>query len=206
MTPPEVLAAARQVFGDRFELAESYHDLLAGQGIEWGLIGPREVDRLWERHILNSVALAHLMPQGALVCDVGSGAGLPGVPLAIARPDLRMTLLEPLLRRSNFLTDVVDKLGITEHVGVERGRAEDFDGDFDVVTSRAVAPLARLLPWCLDLMGAGGSLVALKGASVADEVKTVDKFLDRFRLRAEILSVRAHPAVEPTTAVRVTRR
>lgn len=206
MTPPEVLDAARQVFGDRFELAERYHDLLAGQGIEWGLIGPREVDRLWERHILNSVALADLMPQGAQVCDVGSGAGLPGVPLAIARPDLGMTLLEPLLRRSNFLTEVVDKLGITDHVGVERGRAEDFDGDFDVVTSRAVAPLAKLLPWCLDLIGPSGELVALKGASVADEVKAVDKYLVKNRLSAEILSVRAHPAVEATTAVRITRR
>ncbi|GAB3709178.1 16S rRNA (guanine(527)-N(7))-methyltransferase RsmG [Mariniluteicoccus flavus] len=200
---PAVLEAARQVFGDRFDLAERYHDQLAGQGIEWGLLGPREADRIWERHILNSVALADLMPRDAAICDVGSGAGLPGVPLAIARPDLGVTLLEPLLRRYNFLNEVVDNLGITDHVAVERARAEDVEGDFDVVTSRAVGPLAKLLPWSWPLVARGGELVVLKGSSVHDELKAVDKFLSKHGLVAEVLSVRADPRVEATTAVRI---
>lgn len=201
----EVRRAASEVFGERFALAERYHELLATRGIEWGLMGPREVDRLWERHILNSAALADLLPADATMVDVGSGAGLPGVPLAIARPDLSVTLLEPLLRRFNFLSEVVDELGITSQVAVERGRAEEFSETFDVVTCRAVAPLSKLLPWVLPLMGRTGELVALKGSSAADEVKAVDKYLTKHGLTAEVLSVRAHALVEPTTAVRVRR-
>ncbi|NNG20100.1 16S rRNA (guanine(527)-N(7))-methyltransferase RsmG [Naumannella sp. ID2617S] len=199
------LRVAREVFGDRFELAERYRDLLAAEGIEWGLIGPREVDRLWSRHILNSAALTEVLPTGAEVADIGSGAGLPGIPLALARPDLGITLVEPLQRRVNFLNLAVDKLGITDRVGVIRGRAEDFGGSFDVVTCRAVGPLDRLLRWCVPLLSPTGALIALKGASAADEVRGVEKVLRKQGLRAELLSVRAHPAAEATTAVRVTR-
>ncbi|OYO14160.1 16S rRNA (guanine(527)-N(7))-methyltransferase RsmG [Enemella evansiae] len=202
-SPSEAVAA--QVFGDRFEAARQYHDLLANEGTEWGLIGPREVDRLWSRHLLNSAALAEVVPSGAEVIDVGSGAGLPGIPLALARPDLGITLLEPLLRRFNFLTMAVENLGITDRVAVERGRAEDFEGSFDVVTSRAVAPLERLIGWCLPLLSPTGALIALKGASAADEVKAVDKLLTKQKLSAEVLTVRAHPAAEATFAVRVRR-
>lgn len=196
---------AREVFGDRFELAKSYRDLLADQGTEWGLIGPREVPRLWERHLLNSVAIVDLVPEGADVVDVGSGAGLPGIPLAIQRPDLGVTLLEPLLRRYNFLAQAVDNLGITERVAVERGRAEDYDAEFDVVTCRAVAPLQKLLPWVVGLLGRRGELLALKGSSAADEVASVQGFLVRNRLTAEVVGVRAHPQAEVTSVVRVRR-
>lgn len=196
----------REVFGDRFALADRYREILATQGIEWGLIGPREVDRLWERHLLNSVALADLIPEGSEVIDVGSGAGLPGIPLAIQRPDLRVTLLEPLLRRYTFLAQVVDNLGIGARVDVERGRAEDFSGSFDVVTCRAVAPLTKLLPWVLDLLGPQGEILALKGSSASDEIQAVSGFLAKNRLEAQVVEVRAHPLAEVTTAVRVRRR
>lgn len=196
---------AREVFGDRFDLAEAYHDLLAGQGTEWGLIGPREVPRLWGRHVLNSVAVADLVPEGADVVDVGSGAGLPGIPLAIHRPDLGVTLLEPLLRRYNFLSQAVDNLGISDRVAVERGRAEDYDGEFDIVTCRAVAPLEKLLPWVLGLLGRRGEVLALKGSSAADEVAGVHGFLKKNKLTAEIVGVRAHPEAEVTSVVRVRR-
>lgn len=220
MQPDEI---AREVFGVRFAAAENYREILAGRGIEWGLIGPREVERLWERHILNSVALADLMPEGVSVVDVGSGGGLPGIPLALARPDLRMTLLEPMQRRCTFLTETIDELGRTlaetvedtpgpvgraeraVDILVERGRAEEHDEVYDIVTCRAVGPLKRLLDWCLPLLAPGGTLLALKGASAADELRAVDKSLTKKGLRAEILSVRAHAEAEPTTAVRITR-
>jgi 16S rRNA (guanine527-N7)-methyltransferase len=202
---PDDEAVAREVFGQRFRLAREYHDLLAGQGLEWGLIGPREVHRLWDRHLLNSVAIADLIPQGADVVDVGTGAGLPGIPLAILRPDLSMTLLEPLLRRVTFLTHVVEELGIGAQVDVARGRAEEFEGSFDVVTARAVAPLKRLLPWILPLLGPRGVIIALKGDAAADEVATVDNFLRKNRLHAQVVGVRAHPRSEVTSAVRVRR-
>ncbi|HHV21380.1 MAG TPA: 16S rRNA (guanine(527)-N(7))-methyltransferase RsmG [Propionibacterium sp.] len=198
-------AIARQVFGSRFDVAERYRDLLATQGMEWGLIGPREIDRLWERHLLNSVALADLIPEGSEVIDVGSGAGLPGIPLAILRPDLGMTLLEPLLRRYNFLTQAVDNLGISDRVGVERGRAEEYDGSFDIVTCRAVAPLSKLLPWVLGLLGPRGEVLALKGSSAADEVGAVAAYLTKNRLHAHVVHVRAHLEAEATTVVRVRR-
>lgn len=197
---------AREVFGEHYPLAERYHDILASQGIQWGLIGPREVDRLWERHLLNSVAFADLIPEGSDVVDVGSGAGLPGIPLALLRPDLRVTLLEPLLRRVTFLTQAVDSLGISDRVGVERGRAEAYAGSFDVVACRAVAPLGKLLPWVLGLVGEQGEILALKGSNAAQEVDSVQGLLDRHRLQAQVLDVRAHPQAEVTTVVRVRHR
>ena len=147
--------------------------LLAQHGIERGLIGPREVGRLWERHLLNSAVLEELIPEGASVVDVGSGAGLPGVPLAIARPDLDIVLLEPMARRVDWLSEVVARLDIS--LTVVRGRAEQSDirdtvGGADVVTARALAPLARLSAWCLPLARRGGSVLAMKGASAHQEV------------------------------------
>jgi 16S rRNA (guanine527-N7)-methyltransferase len=154
-------------------LARRYADHLAGSGVERGLIGPREADRLWDRHILNCAVVAEVVPDGARVVDVGSGAGLPGIPLALARPDISVVLVEPLARRVDWLREVVKDLGLP--VEIERGRAEEpgvrarWEGA-DVVTARAVAPLARLAGWALPLTRPGGALVALKGVSAADEV------------------------------------
>lgn len=145
-----------------------------------GLIGPREAPRLWDRHLLNCAALGEVVPQSASVCDLGSGAGLPGVVLAIARPDLAVTLVEPLLRRTTFLDEVVIELGL-EKVTVERGRAESLHGvaRFDVVTSRALAPLTRLLEWSMPLVAPEGAMVAMKGASVRDEIAGARSILTR---------------------------
>jgi 16S rRNA (guanine527-N7)-methyltransferase len=163
-----------RVFGDGSERAIKFAALLADHGVERGLIGPREVDRLWDRHLFNSAVLAELVPQNCRVVDVGSGAGLPGIPLAIARPDVRLTLLEPMARRVAWLQEVVDTLGLD--VAVVRSRAEEAEvrrrlGGSDIVTARAVAPLERLAGWCLPLLRAGGQLLALKGASAAEELE-----------------------------------
>lgn len=200
MTVPE------EVFGAHFGTASQYVDILTGKGIEWGLIGPRESDRIWERHVLNSVALADLIPEGSSVVDVGSGAGLPGLPLAIRRPDLRMTLLEPLLRRATFLTETVADLGLSDTVTVVRARAEDHRQRYDVVVSRALAPLDRLLTWCTPLRRPDGLIVALKGRTAADELAAVTPELNRQGLVGAVLAVRAHPAAEVTTAVRLRSR
>ncbi|GAA2094030.1 16S rRNA (guanine(527)-N(7))-methyltransferase RsmG [Microlunatus panaciterrae] len=194
---------AEEVFGEHFETISRYVDILSSRGIEWGLIGPREVDKLWDRHILNSTAFSGLITPGATVVDVGSGAGLPGIPLAVLRPDLQVTLLEPLLRRCNFLSQAVDELGITSRVSVVRARAEDHDATYEVVTARALAPLGRLIEWCAALMEPHGVLLALKGRSAAGEVAAAAADLARRRLTADILTVRAHPRAESTTVVRV---
>lgn len=193
------------VFPELADLAVQYVDLLATTGVEWGLIGPREKDRLWERHVFNSAAVADLVPSGAYVVDVGSGAGLPGIPLALRRPDLRVTLLEPLLRRATFLTQAVETLGLTDRVEVVRARAEDHREAYDVVLSRALAPLPRLLGWCLPLAAGDGVVLALKGRSAQDEVDASNRDLVRQRLSAEVVSVRAYAAGDPATVVRVRR-
>lgn len=167
-------AAAGTLFGSAIDRAQQYAEILAGAGVERGLIGPREVDRLWDRHLLNSVALAELLDDRARVADIGSGAGLPGIPLALARPDLRITLIEPLLRRSDFLSEVVDALALD--VTVVRGRAEDKSvrtqvGEMDAVVSRAVASLDKLSKWSFPLLRDGGRMLALKGERAADEVR-----------------------------------
>jgi 16S rRNA (guanine527-N7)-methyltransferase len=162
------------VFGVRRSLAERYAEHLVTSGVERGLIGPREAPRVWDRHILNCAVVAEIVPTGARLVDVGSGAGLPGIPLALARPDLQVVLVEPLARRVEWLREVVEDLGLA--VEVERGRAEEsavrrrWEGA-DVVTARAVAPLARLAGWCLPLAREGGMMLALKGASAAAEVE-----------------------------------
>lgn len=163
------------VFGSRLPLAQEYHDSLATDGSTRGFIGPREVLRLWERHILNCAVIEQVIPEGATVIDVGSGAGLPGIPLAIARPDLHITLIEPLLKRYNYLNEVTEKLGL-DNVTVLRGRAEEGPikkavAGADVVTSRAVAPLGKLAKWSLPLVRKGGEMIALKGSSVHEELE-----------------------------------
>ncbi|MGO1053820.1 16S rRNA (guanine(527)-N(7))-methyltransferase RsmG [Crossiella sp. CA198] len=165
---------AARVFGDRLELAVRFADLLIEHGVERGLIGPREVERVWDRHMLNSAVVADLLPPSVSVVDVGSGAGLPGLPMAIARPDVSITLLEPMARRVAWLTEVVEELDLD--VEVVRGRAEEKAvreqlAGADVVTARAVAPLAKLAGWCLPLARPEGQLLALKGSSAAEELE-----------------------------------
>ena len=198
-------AIADRLYRDNYKTIRQYVDILVSRGVDWGLIGPREIGRLWERHILNSIALESLIPEGCRVADVGSGAGLPGIPLAILRPDLEMTLIEPMLRRSNFLTEALDELGLDDRVTVVRGRAEDADLHVDVVVSRAVAKLATLINWTADLIVESGSLLALKGQSADDEVVKAKKELSKRRLSAEVLLIRADPASDVTRAVRVRR-
>jgi 16S rRNA (guanine527-N7)-methyltransferase len=164
---------------DRAGALSAFADLLADAGVTRGLIGPREVPRLWERHLLNCAVVADpaagLVPTGATIGDVGSGAGLPGLVWAIARPDTTVVLIEPLLRRSTFLSEAVDQLGLADRVLVWRGRAEEAAQQagfqpLDVVTARAVAPLERLIGWTVPLLAVGGRLVALKGSSAAQEL------------------------------------
>ncbi|MDN5893644.1 MAG: 16S rRNA (guanine(527)-N(7))-methyltransferase RsmG [Nocardioides sp.] len=176
---PEV---AEQVFpSERIPTIQAYAVSLATEGVVRGLIGPRETPRLWERHLLNCAVLGEVIPQGATLCDIGSGAGLPGLVLAIARADLQITLVEPLLRRTTYLTEVVEELNLT-NVEVIRGRADVLHGDrtFDVVTSRAVAPIDRLLEWSMPLVAPRGALVAMKGSSVRDEITKAAATLERF--------------------------
>lgn len=171
---PEPPPEAGVAFGERLPLARRYAESLAGAGVERGLIGPREVPRLWDRHILNCAAISELFEPDERVADIGSGAGLPGIPLAIARPDLSITLIEPLLRRSEFLHEVVAELGL-DHVAVVRGRAEepavrDEAGDCDAVVSRAVASLDKISRWSFPLLRVGGRMVAMKGEKAAAEI------------------------------------
>ena len=170
--PPAGLAAvAATVFGDRLPVAIRYAELLVTAGVERGLIGPREAPRLWERHLLNCAVVEELFPADATVVDVGSGAGLPGIVLGVVRPDLRITLLEPLARRVAFLEEAVAALELSS-VTVLRGRAEDVAGRLSasIVTARAVAPLDRLAGWCLPLCEPTGRMLALKGSSAAEEI------------------------------------
>lgn len=166
--------SAAAIFGDRLGIARRYAELLATAGVERGLLGPREVDRIWDRHILNSAVLGELLGSGERIIDIGSGAGLPGIPLAIARPDLDVVLLEPLLRRSEFLNEVSDELGLA--VEVVRGRAEEPGvrnrfGERDAAVSRAVASLDKLTKWSLPLLRPDGRMLAIKGERASDEVE-----------------------------------
>lgn len=173
----EVSAApqeAEALFGLELGRAHRYAEILAGAGVERGLVGPREVDRMWDRHILNSGAVAELFDRDERIADIGSGAGLPGIPLALARPDLRVTLIEPLLRRSEFLREVVDDLAL--EITIVRGRAEDRAvrqqvGEMDAVVSRAVAALDKLTKWSVPLLRPGGRMVAIKGERAEEEIR-----------------------------------
>lgn len=177
---PAAPPAAAVIFGDRLTLACRYADHLADTGISHGLIGPREVDRLWDRHILNCAVIAEAIPRGASVIDVGSGAGLPGICLAIARPDLLITLVEPMERRTAWLRGICDELGL-DSITVERARAEELHGRImgEVVTARAVAALDKLARWCLPLVSPGGRLVAMKGSSAEREISEAGATLRR---------------------------
>ncbi|MBC3843336.1 16S rRNA (guanine(527)-N(7))-methyltransferase RsmG [Streptacidiphilus sp. 4-A2] len=202
---PPVPESARKVFGERFDQAVRYAELLADAGVRRGLIGPREVPRLWERHILNCAVLGQLLPPGVSLCDVGSGAGLPGIPVALARPDLRITLLEPLLRRTNFLEEVVQELGL-DNVTVVRGRAEEMIGKLavDVVTARAVAPLDRLAGWGLPLLRPYGEMLALKGDLAEQELADHKAALVKLGAKEWSVGTAGEGVVEtPTHVVRV---
>lgn len=206
-------AVAELVFGDRLELAQRYRTALATIGVERGLIGPREVPRLWDRHLMNCAVIGELIGMGSSVVDIGSGAGLPGIPLAIARPDLRITLVEPLLRRTKFLAEFIEAAGLD--IAVIRGRAEQPGviheaGGADVVTSRAVAPLAKLAQWSIPLIHEHGKMLALKGSSAADEVSRDRASLTRVGAgKLEIIECGSNFLSIPTTVVsaeRVSRR
>ncbi|MDF2748576.1 MAG: rsmG [Propionibacteriaceae bacterium] len=176
---------------------------MATKGVAYGLLGPKEADRVWERHILNSAALGGLIEPDATVIDVGSGAGLPGIPLALMRPDLRVTLLEPLLRRFTFLVEVVNELQVTAQVAVERARAEDHAERYDIVVARAVAPLDRLIGWCDPLRRSGGVILALKGRNARTEIDQSAEVLSQHRLAAELVNPRADPRAEAASVVRI---
>lgn len=187
------------------ELAERYAAELATSGVVRGLIGPREVDRIWERHVLNCAVLAEVVEDGAIVVDVGSGAGLPGIPLALAKPSLTVHLVEPLLRRTEWLTEVLAELQLP-NVEVERARAEEsrMRGSADVVTSRAVAPLERFLPMAAPLLKEPGTVVALKGRSAAAELEAAKAQLELFGVEdPEVIQCGRGLLAETTTVVRL---
>jgi 16S rRNA (guanine527-N7)-methyltransferase len=193
------------VFGSALPRAREYAANLATRGVAWGVIGPREVPRLWDRHLLNCAAVAELIPDAAeTLADIGSGAGLPGLVLAMLCPGLRITLVEPLERRVNFLNECIGQLGLG-NVTVVRSRAEDLAGKLavDVVTARAVAPLNRLVPLAAGLARAGGTVLAVKGRGAEDELAAARSALDRVGARrAEVLRAGQGRVSPATTVVR----
>ncbi|MEV4101226.1 16S rRNA (guanine(527)-N(7))-methyltransferase RsmG [Nonomuraea sp. NPDC049649] len=201
--PPDI---AREVFaGEAWDQARQFAGLLAGPGVVRGLLGPREVPRIWDRHLLNCAVVAEAVPRDVHLVDIGSGAGLPGLVLAIVRPDLTITLLEPLLRRTVFLEECVAELKL-DNVEVLRGRAEELKGKrvFDVASARAVAPLDRLLTWAMPLLREGGELFAMKGERAAEELAEAEARLKAVGARtAELVTVGRGKVEPPATLVRV---
>ena len=196
-------SSADACFGARLPLAERYADLLATLGVERGLIGPREADRLWDRHLLGSAALGELLPPSVSVLDVGSGAGLPGIPLALARPDLQLGLVEPMQRRVAFLEEVVAALELP--VTVQRARVEELPpASAAYITARAVAPLDRLLTLTLPILRPGGVLLAVKGRRAAEEVAAAEPILRRWPGTTTVVAT-VGVGSAPTTVVLVTR-
>jgi 16S rRNA (guanine527-N7)-methyltransferase len=200
-TPP---VAAIEIFGDALASIERYGQLLATTGLERGLLGPREVDRLWERHLLNCAALERWLPDQGQVVDLGSGAGLPGVVVALLRPDLDVVLLEPMLRRATFLSEVVAELAMPR-VSVVRARAEEWANESpaaaDVVVARAVAPLSRLVGWAAPLLAPDGVLLALKGRAASQELSAAGATLDRLG----IVERGVHPVAVGASVTNVVR-
>jgi len=199
------LQEAEKIFGDRLGLAQRYVEHLATSGTERGLIGPREVPRLWSRHVLNCAVIESAIAHGSHVADVGSGAGLPGLCLAIARPDLELTLIEPLERRVIWLQEVVDDLGLG-NVTVMRTRAELAVGmvDADVVTARAVAALSKLAGLTIPLLNGKGEVVAIKGRSAAEEIEQAAKVIRRLGgVETSVVVCGQELLEEPTTVVRI---
>lgn len=197
--------AAAAIFGARLDLAERYVEHLATSGMERGLLGPREVPRLWGRHVLNCAVVADLIASNAAVADVGSGAGLPGLTLAIARPDLKLTLIEPLERRVNWLNEVVTDLGL-DNVRVLRSRAELAVGKVsaDVVTARAVSALVSLAGITIPLLNGHGEVLAIKGRSAAEEIEKAAKTIRKLGGReTTVLTAGEQLLAEPTTVVRI---
>lgn len=200
-TPPAP-ELARGVFADALSIAQRFAVLLATEATVRGLIGPREVPRLWERHLVNCALITDLVPEGSSVCDVGSGAGLPGIVMAVRRPDLAVTLVEPLLRRTTFLDEAVASLDL-ENVEVVRSRAEALHGirTFDVVTSRAVAPMTRLSEWSLPLVRTGGLFLAMKGSSVQAELDAAMSAIRSGGARLDEVVILGDDLIEPPVRV-----
>ena len=201
--PAPVPASAAGVFGSALPTATAYAGLLATRGVAHGLLGPREVPRLWDRHLLNCAVVAELIEQrrGTLV-DLGSGAGLPGLVLAMVLPDMAVTLLEPMERRCRFLTECVTELGLA-NVSVLRGRAEDVTIRADVVTARAVAPLPRLAELAMGVVRPGGMVLAIKGRTAAEELKSAGSVLRRIGARdARVVRAGQGKVIPATTVVR----
>jgi 16S rRNA (guanine527-N7)-methyltransferase len=200
--PPQ---AAEAIFGPRLDLAQRYAELLAETAVEWGLLGPHEIDRIWERHLLNCAAVAELLDPGERVADIGSGAGLPGLPLAIAKPGLRMILIESMLRRTEFLRMAVTELGLNAEV--LRGRAEDpavreSAGGCDAVASRAVAPLDKVTRWSMALLRPGGRMLAIKGERAPDELREYRRVMTGLGAAdARVVECGVNDLSPPTTVV-----
>jgi 16S rRNA (guanine527-N7)-methyltransferase len=206
MSQPDAMtvpAGAEALFGAELGRAVAYAGILATRGVDWGVIGPREVTRLWDRHLMNCAVIADLVDSsGGTLADIGSGAGLPGVVLALLLPAVQVTLIEPLERRARFLTECVSELELT-NASVLRGRAEDVAGQVaaDVVTARAVAPLDRLVPLAVGVARKRGMILAIKGSGAAEELERARPVLRRVGARsAEVLSV-GHGKVSPATTV-----
>ena len=197
-------AVAAQIFGANLDKARLYAAALVRDGDELGLLGPRELPRLWSRHILNSAVVSQLVADGASVADVGSGAGLPGIPMAIAQPNANFTLIEPMERRSNWLIEQVAALGLT-NVKVKRARAEEVGDVFDVVTARAVSALPKLLRLTVPLTRDGGVILALKGSKAQDEINDSKSLIKKLNIaKFEVVQVGTEHLTEPTTVVRTT--
>ena len=198
-----VPASAASVFGSALPVAVTYAGILATRGVEQGLLGPREVPRLWDRHLLNCAVVAELIePRRGTLLDLGSGAGLPGLVLAMVLPDVTVTLLEPMERRCRFLTECVTELGLA-NVSVLRGRAEDVTLRTDVVTARAVAPLPRLAELAMGVVRPGGMVLAIKGRTAAEELKAAGPVLRRIGARdAQVVRAGQGKVVPATTVVR----
>ena len=200
--PESEPAEATTVFGDRIELARGYAKALIRDGDLLGLLGPRELPRLWTRHILNSAVVSELVPAGKTVADIGSGAGLPGIPMAICLPNNHFTLIEPMERRSVWLKDLVVELGLT-NVTVLRARAEDVGDVFDVATARAVSALPKLLRLVVPLVRDGGLVLALKGSKAADEIEESKRLQKKMGISSfEIVYAGQSVLAEPTLVVR----
>lgn len=197
--------AVRLYFGDSYPRVERFAIMLADQGVLRGLIGPRELVRLWERHILNSAAVAPFLGHGTIV-DVGSGAGLPGLVIAAMLPERHVVLVEPMERRTAWLFEAAESCGI-DNVTVVRGRAEEVRDvvEADVITARAVAPIDKLVKWCAPLLADGGEMALLKGKSAPEELERAKYVLRKFGLAGSIESAPTLPELEPTTVVRLQR-
>jgi 16S rRNA (guanine527-N7)-methyltransferase len=209
---PPAPGVVAEHFAEYEGLLVEYAAWLAGPGTLRGLIGPREIPRLWDRHILNSAVLAELLPADTRLVDIGTGAGLPGLAVACVRPDIQIDLVESLQRRTDFLNEVVESLGLDDRVRVLRGRAEDATvvdtvGSSPFVTARAVAPLDKLVRWALPLLKHGGSLLALKGSTAEEELREHGALLKRMRVEVDGVVECGVGVVEPPTrVVRLIRR